>query len=191
MTHKQAKSELMQIYGFLSEEKKKAIDVAVKALQEQDDPYQTDMDDAWQQANDKAKAMNELAKGLSKFIVPNRTQADGDLISKSKLVMYLNDWRFGVAPDETTPIKEQDKRLIIASTIYDFMKVVEELPSVAIPNKVGHWVEMGTNEDGTHNICCGVCGIGKLKSKGHANSEYTNSKYKFCINCGCPMEIER
>jgi len=37
MTHKQAKSELMQIYGFLSEEKKKAIDVAVKALQEQAD----------------------------------------------------------------------------------------------------------------------------------------------------------
>ena len=67
-------------------------------------------------------------------------QADGDLISKSKLVMYLNDWRFGVAPDETTPIKEQDKRLIIASTIYDFMKVVEELPSVAIPSAEPKWI---------------------------------------------------
>lgn len=46
------------------------------------------------------------------------------------------------------------------------------------------WVEMGANKDGTHNICCGVCGKGKIKSRGHANSQYTANKYKYCIECG-------
>lgn len=86
MTKEQAKSGLMQIYGMLSEEKKKAIDVAVKALQEQaDDPYQTDMDDAWEQAKAEAQADKkvrgaiELSRNLAKFTVPNRTQTDGGM----------------------------------------------------------------------------------------------------------------
>ena len=33
MTNEQAKSELMQIYGMLSEEKKQAIDVGIDAIQ--------------------------------------------------------------------------------------------------------------------------------------------------------------
>ena len=37
MNAEQAKSELMQIYGMLSEGKKKALDMAIKALQEQAD----------------------------------------------------------------------------------------------------------------------------------------------------------
>ena len=56
--------------------------------------------------------------------------------------------------------------------------------------QITHWVEMGTNKDGTHNICCGFCGKGKLKSKGHANSYYTLNKYKYCIECGCWMVKE-
>ena len=55
-------------------------------------------------------------------------------------------------------------------------------------NVHGCWVEMGENEDGTHNICCGACGKGKLKSRGHANSIYTYRKYKFCIECGAKMK---
>ena len=55
--------------------------------------------------------------------------------------------------------------------------------------KITYWVEMGTNKDGTHNICCGHCGKGKLKSKGHANSIYTRDKYKFCIECGAKMDM--
>jgi len=39
MTREQAKSELMQIYGMLSEEKKKALDVAFKAMAQADGEY--------------------------------------------------------------------------------------------------------------------------------------------------------
>ena len=51
----------------------------------------------------------------------------------------------------------------------------------------GYWIEYGSNKDSTHNICCSVCGCG-IKSKGHANSIYTLSKYKFCPNCGTIMQ---
>ena len=49
---------------------------------------------------------------------------------------------------------------------------------------MNEWVELGQNKDGTHNICCGVCGVGKFKSRGHARSYYTRHKFKYCPNCG-------
>ena len=52
---------------------------------------------------------------------------------------------------------------------------------------MNEWVELGQNKDGTHNICCGVCGVGKFKSKGHARSYYTRHKFKYCPNCGARM----
>ena len=52
---------------------------------------------------------------------------------------------------------------------------------------MNEWVELGQNKDGTHNICCGVCGVGKFKSKGHARSYYTRHKFKYCPNCGAKM----
>jgi len=67
-------------------------------------------------------------------------QADGDLISKSKLIMYLNDWRFGVAPDETTNPNVRYKRKVTVDVIDEFMKIVEQLPSVAIPSAEPKWI---------------------------------------------------
>lgn len=52
----------------------------------------------------------------------------------------------------------------------------------------GEWIELGQNKDETHNICCGVCGVGKFKSKGHARSYYTRQKFKYCPNCGAKMK---
>lgn len=52
---------------------------------------------------------------------------------------------------------------------------------------MNEWVELGQNKDGTHNICCGVCGVGKFKSRGHARSYYTRHKFKYCPNCGARM----
>ena len=52
---------------------------------------------------------------------------------------------------------------------------------------MNEWIELGQNKDGTHNICCGVCGVGKFKSKGHARSYYTRHKFKYCPNCGAKM----
>ena len=56
---------------------------------------------------------------------------------------------------------------------------------------MNEWVELGQNKDGTHNICCGVCGVGKFKSKGHARSYYTRHKFKYCPNCGAKMNADR
>ncbi len=56
---------------------------------------------------------------------------------------------------------------------------------------MNEWVELGQNKDGTHNICCGVCGVGKFKSRGHARSYYTRHKFKYCPNCGAKMNADR
>ena len=64
---------------------------------------------------------------------------------------------------------------------------IENAPTIEPDRKKGTWIELGENPDGTHNICCGFCGVGKYKSKGHANSEYTKQRFKFCPNCGADL----
>lgn len=68
-------------------------------------------------------------------------------------------------------------------------QIIDEQPTIE-ERKTGHWIEIGQNKDGTHNICCGVCGKFKIKSRGHANSAYTKSKYRFCGGCGAKLEVE-
>jgi hypothetical protein len=56
--------------------------------------------------------------------------------------------------------------------------------------KRGHWVEGRTDNPNNHNILCSCCLEG-YPSKGHANSQYTREKYKYCPNCGSYMrEVE-
>ena len=55
--------------------------------------------------------------------------------------------------------------------------------------KVGTWVELNRNEDGTHNIQCTYC-RGCVKSKGHANSFYTAKHFSYCPHCGAEMRTE-
>jgi ribosomal protein S27E len=157
-----------------------------------------------------AKEMEQIRDRLMASL-----QADGDLISKSKLVMYLNDWRFGVAPDETTPLKEQDKRLIIASTIYDFMKVVEDMPSVAIPSsvptgdlisrkRVVEWLENCTDDSIEHAIDSNLEFIPSAEPKTghwieHPEIETSTPEYLMfyeCSECGnkqcfCKSDIHK
>jgi len=52
---------------------------------------------------------------------------------------------------------------------------------------MGEWIEMGQNEDGTHNICCSICGAG-YKTRGHARSYHTRERFRFCPHCGIPMK---
>lgn len=53
--------------------------------------------------------------------------------------------------------------------------------------KQGEWIEMGENEDGTHNIKCSYCNM-CTKSKGHANSYYTKHIMRYCNSCGARMK---
>ena len=52
--------------------------------------------------------------------------------------------------------------------------------------KTGHWIEGQTDNPNIHNILCSCCFEG-YPSKGHANSQYTREKFKFCPNCGFRM----
>lgn len=120
MTNSQAKSELMQIYMSLSEEKKQALDVLM-------------------------------------------AQADGEYISKSKMLMFLNDMRFGIAPDETVADDdERREREAQVDVLDDLMEVVEQMPTVDIPQ----------DHDG-----CKDCKH-ELKSAGEYPCSYCKQNYK-------------
>ena len=51
----------------------------------------------------------------------------------------------------------------------------------------GAWIEMGQNEDGTHNVKCNQCDSA-YKMRGHAKSISTKLKYRFCPHCGARMK---
>ena len=51
----------------------------------------------------------------------------------------------------------------------------------------GEWIEMGQNENGTHNVKCNQCD-NSYKIHGHAKSIYTRYNYKFCPHCGARMK---
>lgn len=65
-------------------------------------------------------------------------------------------------------------------------KDIKQLPSVTPKPKTGHWIEGQTDNPNIHNIICSRC-IEGYPSKGHANSQYTREKFKYCPNCGAKM----
>ena len=65
---------------------------------------------------------------------------------------------------------------------------LRHLPSADVVEvKHGRWKEYGVNNDNTHNIACSICGH-EIKSRGHANSVYTELKYRYCPYCGAKMD---
>lgn len=72
------------------EEYHTARDMAIKALQEQN--------------CDQCEVGNPCLYCEYEF----KAQADGEYISKGKMLMFLNDMRFGIAPDET--VADDDER---------------------------------------------------------------------------------
>lgn len=132
----QAKSELMQIYMSLSEEKKQAIDVL---MAQNCDQCEVGNPCLYCEHEFKAKAdRNEFYN----WDAPIRHKADGEYISKGKMLMFLNDMRFGIAPDETVADDdERREREAQVDVLDDLMEVVEQMPIVAIPSaepKTGH-----------------------------------------------------
>lgn len=81
---------------------------------------------------------------------------------------------------------------IMPVTLNDFKRYEEHkliLELLEQEPKTGHWIEMGQNKDKTHNVICSECKVG-FKFKGHANSIYTQMKYRFCSYCGADMRGE-
>lgn len=57
---------------------------------------------------------------------------------------------------------------------------------LGLKTKTGHWIEGQTDNPNIHNIICSCCFAG-YPSKGHANSQYTREKFKYCPNCMANM----
>jgi Zn finger protein HypA/HybF involved in hydrogenase expression len=65
-------------------------------------------------------------------------------------------------------------------------KVTEQAKQAVKAVNKGHWIEGRSNNPNVHNILCSRCLEG-YPSKGHANSQHTREKYKWCPNCGAYM----
>lgn len=168
--------ELEQMYMMLSEEKKKAIDEAIKALQAQAD-------------GDIITALCSLPKIQSEDgqdyvqlydVLETVRRYLGDCISRTEAIKTIQQHGVGCFDaDDFTP--EQCERYVI--------KLLQNLkPSVAIPNKVGHWEY--NQYDGNPNIGnwhCSEC----RNIVSDMPTCMGKPLYEFCPNCGCPMEIER
>ena len=164
MTREQAKSELMQIYMSLSEEKKQALDVLMAQAEKTCDieksnfdvrQYKLDIDTAYECGYN---------AGL-------QAQADGEYISREAVMDCYKKWQ-----------------PYMATRLHEFEKELSELPSVAIPNKVGHWEY--NQYDGNPNIGnwhCSEC----RNIVSDMPTCMGKPLYEFCPKCGCPMEIER
>ena len=68
-------------------------------------------------------------------------------------------------------------------------KALEQEPCTvdAKPIVHAHWIEGQTDNPNIHNILCSCCFEG-YPSKGHANSQYTKKKFKWCPDCGAKMD---
>ena len=93
----------------------------------------------------------------------------------------------------TIPVLPKEHRDYISFELDDIyeqgwnecQKFIAELPSEDRPQ--GEWIEMGQNEDGTHNVKCNQCDSA-YKMRGHAKSISTKLKYRFCPHCGARMK---
>ena len=200
MTNERAKSELEQLYMSLSEEKKKALDVAFKAME---------------QADNMPVMYYPQVDGITPTVV---AQTDGEYISRTA-IEYIN------AP--IAPVIQGEE---VHYEWVAFRKQIEQLPSVAIPpehdgckdckyetypeyyypcceckqnymdewkakaNKVGHWI-MPQQDDGMsdpiyYQVRCSECGFDLDPQTWHQELHQYDAD-KFCPKCGCPMEIER
>ena len=107
-------------------------------------------------------------------------QANGDLISKTELLKALDSWdKFGV--DDTNSLFRLDNLSLPHYVPYihydDVVKCIKGMPSVAIPNKVGHWVERRNRATGHIESVCSEC---------EAEEGYPYNDY--CGNCGAKMD---
>ena len=125
MTKEQAKSELMQIYMSLSEEKKQALDVL---MAQADGEY----DDAkYHEEHGEVVVDKAVWEDAKKSLEPC-----GDAISREELLKAIDTWdRFGV--DDTNSLFRLDNLSLPHYVAYihydDVVKCIKGMPSVAIP----------------------------------------------------------
>lgn len=174
MTTEQAKSELMQIYMSLSEEKKKALDVAFKAMEQA-------------QNCDQCEVGNPCLYCKHEF----KVQADGEYISKDAVIEWLKDIDMIKTSGQEKKAREQLTKLPSVAIPQDHDgckdcryqdKGEDELPCCECQQnykdkweKAPQWIH--TEEcDEEFPYRCSKCNL-PSRSNGH----------RYCPNCGSYM----
>jgi hypothetical protein len=162
MTNEQAKSELMQIYMSLSEEKKKALDVAFKEM-EQAIPvmYYPQVDGI---------TPTVVAQADGEYITQSAgdeiRQKNYDSISRQAVLDYIyND--LGLGDEENGKDLERQMDLVVS------YKYVKSLPPVTPQPKTGHWIDRDVYD--ADRWKCSECG---------RTEPY---KENYCPKCGAKM----
>lgn len=150
MTNEEAKSELMQLYGMLSEEKKQALDVLMAQAEKTCDIEKSNFDVRQYKLDTDTAYECGYNAGL-------QAQADGEYIPKQAVLENIDQWY-------------EDK-----ADIEDLIVKITYMPSVAIPNKAGHWI---VRDDlcSVRYYQCSEC------------NELCLNDTNFCPNCGAKMD---
>ena len=126
--------------------------------------------------NEQAKAeINQLYMMLSEKMKMAldvlMAQADGEYISKSDMIDWLKDIKSRIKPQNFHTASEFE---IAENQIWNLIQMLQmgALPSVAIPNKVGHWIDTGSGQE------CSECH--------EIQYGYDNHRF-YCGNCGARM----
>ena len=201
MTNEMARSELEQLYMSLSEEKKKALDVAFKAMEQADRGFNEWCHDCkeYDQEKHSCPRFNRVIRETVEEI-----QADRDCVTCRNNDTYhcaecenKSDYEQAQADGKYDGVYisyDLISRQAVIDAIYDMEilkyridleKVIKELPSVAIPTKTGHWIELET-WGGRTGWRCSEC-----RRDYNISARCSKMPYKYCPNCGSPMEIER
>ena len=164
MTQEQAKSELMQIYGMLSEEKKQALDVLMEQVD--GDTEKNCFNCKWYPDNGITKGFDEVCHKCSNSNKWEQAQADGEYISVDTVIEWLKD-------KDIIKMSNQERNA---------RKELSALPSVAIPNKVGHWIRQKSPYGYSNTYECSECG-----RTIYADDQEDLEDYPYC-HCGAKMD---
>lgn len=96
-----------------------------------------------------------------------------------RLYNWLNDMRYGIAPDENTPDDERREREAQVDVIDDIMEWIEKHPQEP---KTGHWIEKD-GFDGDVYYDCSECGESWTTIEGTP----WDNEWNYCPNCGARM----
>lgn len=171
MTNEQAKSELMQIYMSLSEEKKKALDVAFKAME---------------QADNIPEMYYPQVDGITPTVV---AQADGEYILKKDVMCCIGQTsvhselarKLRKLPSVAIPPDHdgcKDCKYVNRSTTEEPCVVCKQNYKDKWESRP-HWKKISPADI----YECSECGQNVMTQDIDA--------YNFCHGCGCPMVIER
>ena len=179
-----------EFWGFTREEYEEFLDITIKVLEQEpcedaisrssllgklDDCYKEKVKVAPDNMAEGFAQVEKLIKQEPPVTPKSKTGHCEDAVSREK-IEKLKRWRFSY--DANTTIPKSDLFIKLAD--------IRDLPPVTSKLKKGHWIEGQTNNPNIHNILCSCCFEG-YPSKGHANSQYTREKFKYCPNCGVKM----